>query len=559
MLKVKELLEWDIMKDNKILGGHTGLDKEVKGVTIIEAPDIVKFINGGEVLLTGLYAFRSCSAEEFKNYIYKLADKKISALILKLGRDVELAEVKVSIIREFANQYSVPVLEVPFEVSFKDILSPIMEQLFNEEVKRLKYFKATHDNFDTLALSRDWSEDGMARILNLLGKLIENPVALYNQNMVCLGTSDSELCEADIQEDAHVFEPEISSNYQYIRQEIYLANKKTSQYFIQLNPVFGVKVYLVVTEMREHMDAMDYIAVESSLTALQYEFSRQYAITELEKKYQYDIMHNILNGKVSSVDEVRQDIGLLGMDFDASYRVIVLEQEYKDKKEPKDISLRMKNMKVLNEVVKRIFSGARIQNDLDNIVVVNEENEEQDKGIYQKQIKNAVNNIQNQILEYGSECIVKAGVGNTASGIVKLHESYKQANDALAFLNVAGSIFDDYDTQVLTFSDMGILKLLYQIKTKKELMEYVPESLRRLQTYKKGHRDDLLLTLRIYLDRNQNLSKTARDLYIHYKTAAYRIERISEITGIDFDNPSEVLAVRLGLIVYKIIDNKFYS
>ena len=33
------------------------------------------------------------------------------------------------------------------------------------------------------------------------------------------------------------------------------------------------------------------------------------------------------------------------------------------------------------------------------------------------------------------------------------------------------------------------------------------------------------------------------------------IEKIGKITGMDFDNPNEMLAVRIGLIVYKIIEN----
>ena len=64
-----------------------------------------------------------------------------------------------------------------------------------------------------------------------------------------------------------------------------------------------------------------------------------------------------------------------------------------------------------------------------------------------------------------------------------------------------------------------------------------------------------MVTLRAYLDRNLNLSKTAQDLYVHYKTAVYRIEKIEKLTGIDFDNANEVLAVRIGLVVYKMIEN----
>ena len=92
-------------------------------------------------------------------------------------------------------------------------------------------------------------------------------------------------------------------------------------------------------------------------------------------------------------------------------------------------------------------------------------------------------------------------------------------------------------------------------KRQSMLLEYVPEGLQKLYNYKKPQREDLIVTLKTYLDRNQNLSKTAQDLYVHYKTAAYRIEKIAKITGIDFDNANEVLAVRIGLVVYKMIVN----
>ena len=59
IFSIRQLLTTETLKMAKILGGKEGLNNEIKGVTIIEAPDIVKFINGGEVLLTGLYAFKS--------------------------------------------------------------------------------------------------------------------------------------------------------------------------------------------------------------------------------------------------------------------------------------------------------------------------------------------------------------------------------------------------------------------------------------------------------------------------------------------------------------------
>lgn len=129
-LTVRELLLAEEMKDIKVLAGDRGLDKEIKGVTIIEAPDIVKFIDGGEVLLTGLYAFRSCTVDEFRTYINELSRKSVSALVLKRGRKVENADTKIELLFTFAQEHNIPVLEVPFEVPFRDVMSLIYGTAF---------------------------------------------------------------------------------------------------------------------------------------------------------------------------------------------------------------------------------------------------------------------------------------------------------------------------------------------------------------------------------------------------------------------------------------------
>lgn len=306
-LTVRELLLAEEMKDIKVLAGDRGLDKEIKGVTIIEAPDIVKFIDGGEVLLTGLYAFRSCTVDEFRTYINELSRKSVSALVLKRGRKVENADTKIELLFTFAQEHNIPVLEVPFEVSFRDVMSLIMERLFNEEVTRLKYFKTTHDNFAALAIAPDSTGKGVDEILDVLSKLIRNPVAVYNQNLTCLAATDQAPREFAVSRDAVPFDPGTYSNYTYMRQK-----GEIPQCLIQVKMSFREKIYLVVTELNQPFGTMDCIAAESAITALRFEFSRQYAVTELEKKFQNDIIHNILNGKIHSMGELQKNTSLLG-------------------------------------------------------------------------------------------------------------------------------------------------------------------------------------------------------------------------------------------------------
>ena len=552
---VKDLLMEEEMNGARLISGEEGLDNEIKGVTIIEAPDIVKWINGGEVLLTGLYAFRSCSMEDFKNYIDELVKKKISALILKRGKPVEGAEDKVEYLIQFSRKHTIPILEMPFEISFRDVMSRLMERLFNEEVTRLKYFKTTHDNFSALVLGSESIGVAIDQILDVLAKLIRNPVAAFNRQLDCIGASEGAERSLEIQKDAQSYEPGIYSNYEYLRQQI----DNRQQYIVKVKLNLRERLYLVITEEEDSFDVMDAIATESAIWALQFELVRQYSVTELEKKFQNDIMHNILNGKIDSISELQKNTSLLGVPINGSFRVIVFGLKGADR-DKRDFKSKISDTNLLSDAIACQMINVKIYNDLDRIVVVKEVNKEQTQEEYRQEIREIVDKVQAYVSRQDKELQVKAGVGKVVEGVINLPDSFKEANEAFTFVDIAGEISEDGNSQVTLFSDLGIFKLLCQLDNPELLLEYVPEGLQKLYNYKKPQRDDLLITLKTYLDRNLNLSKTAQDLFVHYKTASYRIEKIAKITGVDFDNANEVLAFRIGLVVYKMIEkyNKDY-
>ena len=209
---------------------------------------------------------------------------------------------------------------------------------------------------------------------------------------------------------------------------------------------------------------------------------------------------------------------------------------------------------LFNSVVSE-FADVKVQNDMDTVIMIQQVKKDQKSEEYRKELREAVKAIQKKIVAENKHLRVRAGAGKEVDGAWKISESFKEAEDALMFIDILGEDNNDKQSRVMLFSDMGIFKLLCQLDDKERLLEYVPESLQKLYNYKKQQRQDLLITLKTYLDHNQNLTRTAQDLFVHYKTAAYRIERITEITGIDFDNPNEVLSVRIGLVVYKMIEN----
>ena len=553
-ITVREVLEAEALHGIRLLSGPEGLDREVTGITIIEAPDIVRFIDGGEILLTALYAFKTSSLDKFEKYILEIVDKNVSAIMLKLGRNVEEADAKVALLLAIAGENHIPVIEVPFEMSFRDILVFVLGNLFNEEVMRLKYFKATHDNFESLMLSEseEEGEDSLYRILDALEKMIGNPIAVFDRRRNCLAATADAPTSLVIREDAAPFEVEAFSNTRYLRQ----SHGDHFQYLLTFPVHYRHKVTLVITERDQSFGVMDSIAVESAVSAFRNEFARMYSVREVEKKYQNDIMYKLLSGEMPSSEEIGKYSRMLGIPVKGSCRTVVFGVVNTDPggERPEDYKDQIAVTDFLRDTIGGFLPGAKLQSDLDYVAMIQPVDSGQTEKDPREALCRVLEHVQREISAFDGRLLVRIGVGREVEGLASVQRSYEEAKKAWEYADIAAEISGTADARVTFYSDLGIFTLLVEEKDPTVLMEYVPKGLQRLCEVRKSQREDLLLTLKTYLDRNLNLSKTAQALYIHYKTASYRIEKIAGITGIDFENPNEVLAYRIGFVIIKMAE-----
>ena len=120
----------------------------------------------------------------------------------------------------------------------------------------------------------------------------------------------------------------------------------------------------LLLETEHPVNAMDFIAVENAVTALKQELFRQSSLADLEKKFQSDIMNNILNGKVHLIQELRRDSSLLGISMDASYRIIAFNLGYSSNQV--DLNDTVKYTNILNNA-SLLNLNVKIQNDMDRV------------------------------------------------------------------------------------------------------------------------------------------------------------------------------------------------
>lgn len=115
-------------------------------------------------------------------------------------------------------------------------------------------------------------------------------------------------------------------------------------------------------------------------------------------------------------------------------------------------------------------------------------------------------------------------------------------------------IIGDSNRSVVDCSKLGFFHIFAEMKDKNKLWSYIPESLQMLYDYDKKRDKELINTLECFMNNNQSYKKTSSEMFVHYRTVTYRMKKIVEISGMNFDNVTEMLAVRNGLIILRIIE-----
>ena len=103
------------------------------------------------------------------------------------------------------------------------------------------------------------------------------------------------------------------------------------------------------------------------------------------------------------------------------------------------------------------------------------------------------------------------------------------------------------------YSDMGIYKLLMGIEDKDIIEEYYDKTIRPLLDYDRKNNSDLTVVLRSYLDHNGSVRETADELYVHRNTINYKLNKISEILGMDLSQLDSRLQLRVGFMLQDML------
>ena len=544
---VRKLLESEQFPKMKLLCGEKGLDLEVKGIRIIEIEDMERYLTGGEILITSFQVYLSCSDREVEQHFEDLVKSDISGFIVKKRKEYDPTGRRLSLLEKHCKKYEIPLVEISEDSYYWGIIRYVMIQVFDKDTARLKYFKITHDSFNTFILKNNGSSNTASDIIKFLSIMIENPVVLYYGNLNCMVSTNSDNSKLILSDEIQPYKPNIITKFQYMKQ----MKGSCVQYAVKFAILSEVEIYITITEENRELTELDYMAIENAIINLQYGFLSEFAQDEVKKKYQRDIVHNILNGLLSS-KEMTEAAAQLGMKESDTYRVVDFHT-IKKNVQRKYTKEQLHEVGVIEGELMHLLPDALIYRNMDQIVMIQQVDSNQTELEYQKEMEEVEDVIQRSILYRKKDTDFQIGIGKSVEGYQRLKESYYEASQAIKYIEIIRQVTGDKNKSVVHYSNLGFFQIFGEIDDVTELERYIPETLKKLYLYDDEHKGELITTLQMYLRNNQSIKKTADAMFVHYRTISYRLEKIKQISGINFDDANEVLAVSNGLIIYKML------
>lgn len=131
MFTVKDMLEIPDFRDFRIIAGEGGSSREIKTVSVMDAPDIYEWMKGGEFLITSAYVMRE-HPEQAADLIERLVENGASAFGIKFTRFIDGLPKEAL---ETAEKLNFPIISIPVEFAFTDVIDPVLREIVDAQIE----------------------------------------------------------------------------------------------------------------------------------------------------------------------------------------------------------------------------------------------------------------------------------------------------------------------------------------------------------------------------------------------------------------------------------------
>lgn len=164
-----------------------------------------------------------------------------------------------------------------------------------------------------------------------------------------------------------------------------------------------------------------------------------------------------------------------------------------------------------------------------------------------EQYQQFLKNVQNEF-KHKFKMTVSVGIGELKNDLSEFHISVIEAEKAIECLHCTNRT-----NAIMDYRNMGVFYLIANIGDKNILSYYYKQQLGELEAADQFSDGVLMETLGVYLENNCNANEAAKQLFIHRNTMHYRLEKIIDILGCDFNDMDDCTRLNMAFHIKKYL------
>jgi PucR family transcriptional regulator, purine catabolism regulatory protein len=509
-IALAELLKLPTLTHARVVGGHDGLRRPVRGVNVMEVPDILDWVKPDELLLTTAYPLRD-DPVALDALIPRLAERGLAGIALKPGRYIKT--IPASMI-EAADRHAFALIELPPEASFNDIINSVLTVILDVQSARLQRSAAIHDRFTSIALSGG----GLRQIAEALADLVGRPVAIVDADDVVQWRTSEEAPGGESRSAGG----STGNASGAIVQPIQVGAERYGAILVA-----GDEAVLGP----DRLEAIEYAATVAALRQVQTR-----AVAEADRRFQAVCLEELITGHVADRTVLMERAAAFAWDLTTPRAVLLADVEAIAGRPfsalagtPEEGALRHR----LAEAARASLGPGAIiwerSREIGALVSAGNSGFREIGGALQAEAGRHLPGI-----------VVSVGIGRAAPDPLELHRSFGEARRALSIGRWAHG-----PGEVTAFDGLGLDRLLVAVPDS-EAEAFCADLLGRLEAHDAARGTALVTTLETFL-ATRNAALASRQLYLHYNTLKNRLTKIEEIIGPFLNDPDRCLSLALAL------------
>lgn len=531
-----EVLALPRFSDLQLLSSHSNLTQPLESVEITETPDVADFIPKNVMILTTAMIYKD-DQEKLKPFIDSLKQAECTALGIKVGRFLD--EISPEIVA-YASAVDLPLIKIPSTQPLGGLLHEIVGYLRDSKTEQMSVAFDIQKRFSTLLMQ----DVDATRFIAEFAKILNAPIILLSPWQQVIAHSNYFYGN---QKSAEFFIEQLSKDhFQQLTQEKKIfrlqderqENIQVAGFPIRVNDYFPY--YLLVLSPEQIPYPISEFAIDQAILVLTFMLFKNQKIAESFEHLKTDFLDRLLDTHQEALSkhqnwlELWKNYRLINSDY---YQLAIVYGVTKPENET-HIRYQQAEGQLIFQWLKE-----QLPEILPDVALFKLKNQNKSILIFQSKKNDHLMILQNlaERLQQALPITIRFALGNAYENLEDLPNSYIEASSTLE-----ASLHAQKPATVQLFHPKGLAGLFEKIGTE-DVEYFCQQQLKELAYPTEPTLQELRKTLKVFLDFNCEITKTANALYLHRNTIKYRMNQCEKLLGTSIQEPETSLLLRVAL------------